>query len=146
MSSPALTVAQVHDAERRAADLDRADPLAGFVRRFLPSADPTLRAYLDGNSLGRPPIQAAVALDEFVRRVGAGETVGENDFASATLTDRVIAAVAADAAQPVRPLPSTGDPSAPVVVDPKSRVAGVLSSIRGKVRQGVRRVRKGVRV
>ncbi len=85
-------------------------------------------------------------LDEFVRRVGAGETVGENDFASATLTDRVIAAVAADAAQPVRPLPPTGGPAAPVAVDPKSRVAGLISSIRGKVRQGVRRVRKGVRV
>ncbi|RZS40875.1 kynureninase [Herbihabitans rhizosphaerae] len=36
----------------RAAELDAADPLAGFRERFVPCGD--VRAYLDGNSLGRP--------------------------------------------------------------------------------------------
>lgn len=35
--------------------LDEADELAGFRDRFLPINDPGVVAYLDGNSLGRPP-------------------------------------------------------------------------------------------
>lgn len=54
-------------ASRRAAQLDAVDPLRDFPARFLPSEDPTLRAYLDGNSLGRPPAAAAEALEDFVR-------------------------------------------------------------------------------
>ncbi|HET8915213.1 MAG TPA: hypothetical protein VFM91_05875, partial [Propionibacteriaceae bacterium] len=38
----------------RAAALDASDPLAKFGDRFIGSDDPTIRAYLDGNSLGRP--------------------------------------------------------------------------------------------
>jgi kynureninase len=54
-------------AGERAAALDSKDPLASFVDRFLPATDGVLRAYLDGNSLGRPPIAVAAAVDEFVR-------------------------------------------------------------------------------
>ncbi|QIS18177.1 aminotransferase class V-fold PLP-dependent enzyme [Nocardia terpenica] len=35
--------------------LDDEDPLRGFRDRFVPPTDPGLVAYLDGNSLGRPP-------------------------------------------------------------------------------------------
>lgn len=52
----------------RAVAMDAADPLASFPSRFLPSADQTLRAYLDGNSLGRPPVEAAAAMDDFIRQ------------------------------------------------------------------------------
>ncbi|MBA3528426.1 MAG: aminotransferase class V-fold PLP-dependent enzyme [Propionibacteriaceae bacterium] len=52
---------------QRAAALDAADPLAAFAGRFLPSADPALKAYLDGNSLGRPPTEVAAAMDDFIR-------------------------------------------------------------------------------
>ncbi len=40
------------DLSTRAADLDAADPLRPLVDRFVPA--PGVRAYLDGNSLGRP--------------------------------------------------------------------------------------------
>ena len=39
----------------RAGELDARDPLAPFLGRFLPPQDGALVAYLDGNSLGRPP-------------------------------------------------------------------------------------------
>lgn len=50
------------DAER----LDREDPLAGFRGRFLPIEDPGVVAYLDGNSLGRPPSATLDRLRELV--------------------------------------------------------------------------------
>jgi kynureninase len=59
--------ARTDDVADRAAVLDAADPLAAFSRRFLPSEDGTLRAYLDGNSLGRPPLDAARAMEDFLR-------------------------------------------------------------------------------
>jgi kynureninase len=49
----------------RAAELDAVDPLASFRDRFLPSPD--VVAYLDGNSLGRPPIVTAERIERFVR-------------------------------------------------------------------------------
>ncbi|WP_051579410.1 kynureninase [Pseudonocardia acaciae] len=52
------------DAER----LDREDPLAGFRDRFLPIEDPGVVAYLDGNSLGRPPAATLDRLRELVTR------------------------------------------------------------------------------
>jgi kynureninase len=64
----AATTTQADHVRSRAAELDDADPLASFVGRFLPSGDDTLRAYLDGNSLGRPPREAAAALEGFVRQ------------------------------------------------------------------------------
>lgn len=48
-----------------AAELDAADPLAGFADRFVPA--PGVRAYLDGNSLGRPVQATADRLAAFVR-------------------------------------------------------------------------------
>jgi kynureninase len=54
----------------RAAELDAADPLAPFRARFLPARD--VLAYLDGNSLGRPPAAAAEELDRFVRQEWGG--------------------------------------------------------------------------
>lgn len=54
-------------ATTRAAALDAADPLAGFVRRFLPAVDGALQAYLDGNSLGRPVLATVDAMERFIR-------------------------------------------------------------------------------
>ena len=42
------------DLADRAVALDAADPLADFRNQFIGSDDPTIIAYLDGNSLGRP--------------------------------------------------------------------------------------------
>ncbi|HEX8487998.1 MAG TPA: aminotransferase class V-fold PLP-dependent enzyme [Propionibacteriaceae bacterium] len=67
MPTVAPRAASLDDAVQRAATLDAADPLAAFVGRFQPSADDSLRAYLDGNSLGRPPLETARAMERFVR-------------------------------------------------------------------------------
>ena len=56
-----------------AADLDAADPLAGFRERFVPS--PGLVAYLDGNSLGRPLIASADRIERLVREEWAGRLI-----------------------------------------------------------------------
>ncbi len=56
-----------------AAELDAADPLARFRDRFLPSPD--VVAYLDGNSLGRPPVVTAERLERFVREEWAGRLI-----------------------------------------------------------------------
>lgn len=62
------------DAVRaRAAELDAADPLAGYRERFVPMGEGRgaeageVLAYLDGNSLGRPLKAAGEALDRIVR-------------------------------------------------------------------------------
>lgn len=47
-----------------AKELDAADPLAGYLDRFLPAEG--VAAYLDGNSLGRPLRATAAHLQEFV--------------------------------------------------------------------------------
>ncbi|HEX8510005.1 MAG TPA: aminotransferase class V-fold PLP-dependent enzyme [Propionibacteriaceae bacterium] len=54
------------EVHRRAAALDAGDPLRSFPARFLPCTDGSLRAYLDGNSLGRPPVAAATAMEDFI--------------------------------------------------------------------------------
>lgn len=59
------TEARTLDDVRR---LDREDPLAGFRDRFLPIEDPGVVAYLDGNSLGRPPSATLRRLHELVTR------------------------------------------------------------------------------
>ncbi len=53
------------DLPARAAQLDAADPLRAFVDRFVPA--PGVRAYLDGNSLGRPVATTADRLADFTR-------------------------------------------------------------------------------
>ncbi|HLH81973.1 MAG TPA: aminotransferase class V-fold PLP-dependent enzyme [Trebonia sp.] len=50
-----------------AAALDAADPLGCFRDAFLPVADAGVVAYLDGNSLGRPPAATLRRLEELVR-------------------------------------------------------------------------------
>ncbi|MBA2694587.1 MAG: kynureninase [Ornithinimicrobium sp.] len=53
------------DARRAAAALDAADPLAAFASRF--ETAPGVRAYFDGNSLGRPVAGLAQRMASFVR-------------------------------------------------------------------------------
>ena len=48
-----------------AAELDAADPLAGYATRFIPSEE--VLAYLDGNSLGRPVAATAERFARFLR-------------------------------------------------------------------------------
>ena len=50
----------------RAHDLDAADPLKGFLNRFIDSGDGNVLSYLDGNSLGRPLKVTAERLEAFV--------------------------------------------------------------------------------
>jgi len=59
----------VDDLAGRAVALDAADPLAGFRELFLGSDDPTVIAYLDGNSLGRPLRATHDRISSFVEDV-----------------------------------------------------------------------------
>jgi kynureninase len=59
----------VDDLAGRAVALDAADPLAGFRELFLGSDDPTVIAYLDGNSLGRPLRATRDRISSFVEDV-----------------------------------------------------------------------------
>jgi scyllo-inositol 2-dehydrogenase (NADP+) len=85
-------------------------------------------------------------LDAFVQRVSTGALQGDNDFGSATLTDRVIAAISADAEQQPPPLDAAaatrdlvaGNGSAP-------RLRGLAGSVRRRARDGVRAVRERTR-
>jgi kynureninase len=61
------------DLASRAGELDAADPLAAYRDRFLPAPD--VLAYLDGNSLGRPPAATAALMDEFIRERWAGRLI-----------------------------------------------------------------------
>ena len=56
------------DLVDRAAALDAADPLASFRDQFLGSDDPTIIAYLDGNSLGRPLRATRDRISDFVEQ------------------------------------------------------------------------------
>jgi len=49
-----------------ASELDAADPLAPFRSRFVAADDPSITAYLDGNSLGRPLAVTGQRLADFV--------------------------------------------------------------------------------
>lgn len=59
----------VDELAARAVALDTADPLAGFRDLFLGSDDPTIIAYLDGNSLGRPLRATRDRISSFVEEV-----------------------------------------------------------------------------
>jgi len=61
------------DVLSRAAELDAADPLARFRERFVPSAK--VRAYLDGNSLGRPLRVTRERLGTFVDQDWGGRLI-----------------------------------------------------------------------
>ncbi|MEV7429976.1 aminotransferase class V-fold PLP-dependent enzyme [Nocardioides sp. NPDC092400] len=53
-------------ARPTSAELDARDPLAAYRSRFVGAEDPSVVAYLDGNSLGRPVAIVAGRLAEFV--------------------------------------------------------------------------------
>lgn len=53
-------------ARDQARKLDEGDDLAEFRSRFLPASDAGLIAYLDGNSLGRPPAATAERIAAFL--------------------------------------------------------------------------------
>jgi len=120
-----------------AEELDAVDPLAGFRARFAPPVDSSL-IYLDGNSLGRPPIETAALLqrafdawrDDLIiawrawirvpRRLGdlmAGPVLdaepGEVIFGDSTSIDLYKAIAAALAAQPGRKTIVTSDDNFP---------------------------------
>jgi kynureninase len=63
------------DLLERAADLDAADPLARFRDDFVTPADADVISYLDGNSLGRPPVATAALMDQFIQRQWAGRLI-----------------------------------------------------------------------
>ncbi|WP_305782449.1 kynureninase [Symbioplanes lichenis] len=62
------------DWQKRAKDLDAADPLAPLRDRFL-IEDSDVVSYLDGNSLGRPLRATAERLDAFVRGQWGGRLI-----------------------------------------------------------------------
>ena len=57
------------DLATRAELLDAADPLADFRDQFIGSDDPTIIAYLDGNSLGRPLRATRDRISGFVEEI-----------------------------------------------------------------------------
>jgi kynureninase len=72
MSTTSTTAAEL---ERRANELDAADPLRSLRERFADDGDAGLVAYLDGNSLGRPPRDAAARMERFVREAWGGRLI-----------------------------------------------------------------------
>ena len=85
-------------------------------------------------------------LDAFVQRVATGTAQGDNDFGSATVTDRVIAAISADAGTEPPPLdasaaavhPAAGNGSRP-------SLRGLAGTVRQRARAGVRAVQDRIR-
>jgi len=62
--------------ERRARELDAADPLGGLLDRFVDrDHDEGVLAYLDGNSLGRPTRATAARVERFVREEWGGRLI-----------------------------------------------------------------------
>jgi kynureninase len=60
--------------ERRAHELDASDPLRHLRERFV-DGDADVVAYLDGNSLGRPPRAAPERMERFVREAWGGRLI-----------------------------------------------------------------------
>lgn len=79
----------------RAAELDRADPLAGYRDRFVGSDGPEVLAYVDGNSLGRPVRGVAERMAELVETGWGGRLIRAWDEGwfdlPLTLGDRIAA-------------------------------------------------------
>jgi kynureninase len=75
MADPTTTTPEAAALERRARDLDAADPLRRFAGRFVPMDGSGVVAYLDGNSLGRPPRTTPERLDRFVREAWGGRLI-----------------------------------------------------------------------
>jgi kynureninase len=76
MGDAAPTTGATAALERRARDLDAADPLRAFRERFVAIDDDAgVVAYLDGNSLGRPPRTTPEILERFVRETWGGRLI-----------------------------------------------------------------------
>ncbi|MCS5734442.1 kynureninase [Herbiconiux daphne] len=58
-----------------AAELDARDPLRGFRDRFVGADDPSVAAYVDGNSLGRPPKALPDLYADFIRNQWGGRLI-----------------------------------------------------------------------
>lgn len=86
----------------RAAQHDAQDALAGFRSQFAGHDDPAVPAYLDGNSLGRPPLAAKQRWADFVETEWGGRLIrgwDEGWFAKPlALGDRIAAATLGAAA------------------------------------------------
>ena len=65
----------MNDLAAQARELDAADPLAHLRERFLGVDDPSVVAYFDGNSLGRPLRATAERMDAFVREQWGGRLI-----------------------------------------------------------------------
>ena len=65
----------MNDFAAQARRLDDADPLAHLRDRFLGVDDPSVLAYFDGNSLGRPLRATADGMDAFVRQQWGGRLI-----------------------------------------------------------------------
>ncbi|MFI1919125.1 kynureninase [Nocardia sp. NPDC020380] len=63
------------DFAARAALLDAEDPLRDYPHRFVGSDDPSIVAYLDGNSLGRPTRKTAERVAAFVTDAWGGRLI-----------------------------------------------------------------------
>jgi predicted dehydrogenase/glycosyltransferase involved in cell wall biosynthesis len=87
-------------------------------------------------------------LDAFVQRASVGKTEGENDFASATLTDRVLAAISDDAARQVVPIGSGDGNAIPrgggVAVRQPTRIGRVAGLLRNGASPTVRAKRERI--
>src|SRR3954447_12689935 len=76
MTDAATSTATRAALERRAGELDAADPLRGLLDRFVDrDADEGVLAYLDGNSLGRPTRATAERIERFVREAWGGRLI-----------------------------------------------------------------------
>ncbi|MGU3432988.1 kynureninase [Actinomycetes bacterium M1A6_2h] len=63
------------DGNIRWAELDASDPLRAYRDRFLGADDPTVPAYLDGNSLGRPTKAGVERVTAFMTQSWAGRLI-----------------------------------------------------------------------
>jgi kynureninase len=76
MTDAATSTERAAELERRARDLDAADPLRALLERFVDrDADEGVVAYLDGNSLGRPTRATAERLERFTRQEWGGRLI-----------------------------------------------------------------------
>ncbi|HEY7920626.1 MAG TPA: aminotransferase class V-fold PLP-dependent enzyme, partial [Streptosporangiaceae bacterium] len=165
-SGPTQPVPASATLRSRAADLDAADPLAGFRDRFAP-LEPGL-IYLDGNSLGMLPAATAARLADVIRQdwgtglirswahwmdlpgqvgdllgehlLGAGP--GQVTVCDSTTVNLYKLACAAVDARPGRPVLVTDDDNFPtdryVLAGIAARSGGQLRLIRTDPDQGIR--------
>lgn len=88
-----MTTESLRTAAQSAAELDATDPLRSYRDRFVGSDDPSVLAYLDGNSLGRPTRSLPERYASFIRDQWGGRLIRGWDESwlalPATLGDRI---------------------------------------------------------